>query len=101
VYPHTLFAAAEFSKRAPGHKNLDATMPGAPILSAEETETARSLRASVKARIPTDVLTAIAPVIMLEHADMERGNPVSLARVLQSLPISAGLPSNTSVNNGV
>jgi iron complex outermembrane receptor protein len=51
-------------------------------------------------RIPADVLTSIAPVIMLERADIEPGNPASLGQVLQSLPVSTGSPSNTNVNNG-
>ena len=50
-------------------------------------------------RIPTDVLTSIAPVITLERAEIERGNPVSIGQVLQSLPISTGSPLNTNVNN--
>jgi iron complex outermembrane receptor protein len=51
-------------------------------------------------RIPTDVVTSIAPVIVLERADIERGNPASIGQVLQALPISTGSPLNTNVNNG-
>ncbi len=51
-------------------------------------------------RIPTDVLTSIAPVIVLGRADIERGNPASMGQVLQALPISTGSPLNTNVNNG-
>ena len=50
--------------------------------------------------IPAPTLTPLAPVTVLERADVERGNPDSVARVLQALPFNTGSPLNTNVNNG-
>ena len=51
-------------------------------------------------RIPASVVTALVPVTVLERADIERGNPTSVGRVLQALPFNTGSPLNSNVNNG-
>lgn len=44
---------------------------------------------------PTD---SVAPVIVLDRRDLERGGKDSLGKVLQALPMSTGSPLNTNVN---
>jgi iron complex outermembrane receptor protein len=51
-------------------------------------------------RIPAQLSTSLVPVIVLDRADLERGNPASVGEILQSLPVNTGSPLNTHVNNG-
>jgi len=43
---------------------------------------------------------AVAPVIVLDRRDLERGGKNSLGKVLQSLPMTTGSPLNSNVNAG-
>ena len=45
-----------------------------------------------------DPTQAVAPVIVLDRRDIERGGKSSIGNVLQSLPMTTGSPLNTNVN---
>jgi outer membrane receptor protein involved in Fe transport len=93
--------ACRFSRRALAAV-LSASLLPLPITAARADEPGTEIGEVIVtgSRIPTDVLTSIAPVIVLERADIERGNPASISRVLQELPMNTGSPLNTNVNNG-
>ncbi len=95
-------------RRAPGSTRTALTAAlsagaisfGLAVARADEPGPELSEVVVTGSRIPTDVLTSFAPVIVLERADIERGNPDSVAQLLQALPANTGSALNTNVNNG-
>jgi iron complex outermembrane recepter protein len=70
--------------------------------AAGEPEHARSIEEVVVtgSRIPRDSSGLAAPLTVMDAADLARGGQDSLGKALQTLPFSAGSPTNTNVNQG-
>ena len=70
--------------------------------ATEEPQHGRTIEevAVTGSRIPLGSASPTAPLIVMDSADIARGGQDSVGKALQALPVNAGSPVNTNVNEG-